>query len=141
DGSTFYVITVGAAYVVTDRLRVGATIQDTVSHVALRVVASSCPNDGTCTPGDPTRDAALSIAQNDYLGISGSIGAQYDASSRVTVGAVVQAPTRVSGQGAFSIAVPNQMVTGDRAGVAFTLPPTIRAAVEVRPTRATRVEA
>jgi long-chain fatty acid transport protein len=141
DGSTFFVVTLGAAYVVTDRLRVGATIQDTVSHVALRVVASACPNDGTCTPGDAARDAAMSLSQNDYLGVSGSVGAQYDATERVTIGAVVQAPTRIGGQGAFSIAVPNQMVTGDRAGVAFTLPPTIRAAVEVRPTRATRIEA
>jgi long-chain fatty acid transport protein len=142
DGSTFFVVAIGAAYAVTERLRVGASVQDTVSHVALRVVASACANDGSCTPGDAAFDAPMSIAQNDYVSPSGSVGVQYDASDRVTLGAVVEAPTWISGTGAFAITVPNQTITGDRAGVAFVLlPPSARAAVEVRPTARVRLEA
>jgi long-chain fatty acid transport protein len=136
DGSNFVVVTAGVAYRVTDQLRIGATVQDLVSRISSRVVVSGCPGAMTCAADDRSFDASIEVAQTDYLAPSGSIGVQYDASPAITAGLVVQAPTRISGTGTLKLGLPsapvfdNAQVTGDRARLSFTLPPSVRAGVE-----------
>src|SRR5215470_8232020 len=56
-GSTFVMVTVGAAYAVSDQLRVGATLEDMVSSQTARLVFSACPGAMSCAPEDPAFDA------------------------------------------------------------------------------------
>lgn len=145
-GSTFVLVTLGAAYQLTDRLRIGATIQDLFSKLSSGVVMSGCPETIACAPDDRSYDMPVQIEQTDYVAPSGSLGVQLDASDRVTVGVVAQAPTRVSANGKLAATLPTAnffdgaTLVGDDARVSFTLPPTLRAGVETRITSALRAE-
>ena len=146
-GSTFLVVAVGAAYQVSDRLRVGATLQNQFSQLAWSVVMAGCPPMQTCAPDDRTYELPVDIEQTDYLAPSGSIGVQLDASSQVTVGLALEAPRRVAATGTLTAKLPTNtqfdgaQITGDAVEVAFTLPPIARLGVEVRPLAGLRIEA
>jgi long-chain fatty acid transport protein len=135
-------VTIGAAYVLSPRLRLGATLEDHITVLDHAVVASACPGAMTC---DRSYDMPLEIKETDYVSPSGSLGVQYDAADSVTVGATVQAPARVSASGTLAVTPPpalaNAMVTGNQVTESFTLPPSLRAGVEWRPSPALRVEA
>jgi long-chain fatty acid transport protein len=143
----FVLITVGVAYKVNDRLRVGGTVQNLVTQLASRVVVSGCPGAMTCAAEDPSFDGVLAIEQDDFISPSGSVGLQYDAHRALTVGLAVQAPQRVSGEGTLAFELPSSIifdaatVTGDRGRIAFTLPAMVRAGVEWRPRPQLRLEA
>lgn len=51
-------------YVMSPRLRLGATLQDTVSMLDWSLVASACP--GTMVCNDASYDLPLHLTQNDY---------------------------------------------------------------------------
>lgn len=147
-GSQYFVITAGAAYRVTDHLRVGATVQDVVSRLSQTVVVSACtPTAAACDPTDASLDLALDIAQTDYFAPAGSLGLQYSWSPRATFGAMVQSPVRISGTGDLTVHLPSATqfdsatVTGSQAALAFTLPPIVRAGLELRPRADLRIEA
>jgi long-chain fatty acid transport protein len=146
-GSAFVYITVGAAYQVNDRLRVGATIMDVYSKVSSRIVLSGCPGQTVCAPEDPDFDSLGQDTQTDYFSPSGSIGVQYDATPEVTLGLAVQAPARVSATGTFTARLPSSAffegarVVGDESELTMTLPAAVRAGVEVRPRPELRIEA
>jgi long-chain fatty acid transport protein len=146
-GSAFIYITFGAAYRVTDRLRIGATVTDVVSKVVARLVVSGCPGQTVCAPEDPDFDALTQDTQTDYIAPSGSIGLQYDVARSATLGLAVQAPSRVSATGTFAARLPRSAffegarVVGSESELSFTLPAAIRAGVELRPTPAWRIEA
>ena len=146
-GSMYFVVTAGAAYKVNDHLRVGATIQDVVSRLSQTLVTSGCVGTSACDPRDASQDLELSIHQTDYLAPAGSVGVQYSWSRAVTFGAMVQSPTRVSGSGTLTAHLPSATlfdsasISGDRASLAFTLPPSMRAGLEVRPRPELRIEA
>jgi len=145
--STVMIVAVGVALRVSDRLRVGATLQDVFTKIASSIVVSGCPGTMTCAPDDRSFDMRLELEQTDALAPSGSIGVQYDATERVTVGLALQAPSRVSATGTLAATLPTAtvfegaMVTGDDATLAYTLPPTVRAGVEVDVTASLRAEA
>ncbi len=145
-GSMYFVITFGAAYRVTDSLRIGATIQDVVSRLSHTLVTTACTT-ATCDPDDASRDMTLDVTQTDYIAPAGSVGVQYSWSKRATFGAMFQSPARVSGTGALTVHLPSATqftgakVTGDSAALAFTLPPSVRAGVELRPRDDLRIEA
>ena len=140
-GTTFVRLALGAAYAVTPALRVGATIQDHVTFLDHELVASACPAGMTCDRGD---DMPLAIHETDDVAPSGSLGVQYDASSAFTLGALVQAPVRVSASGTLTVTPPpalaNAMVTGNGVRESFWLPPIVKLGVEWH-TPALRVEA
>ncbi|HEX2690190.1 MAG TPA: outer membrane protein transport protein [Kofleriaceae bacterium] len=145
--SAFVYVTLGAAYKLGDRLRVGATVMDVFSKVVSRVVLSGCPGQTVCAPEDPEFDALGQDIQTDYLSPSGSIGVQYDAARIATLGLAVQAPSRVSATGTFTSRLPSSgffegaRVVGDQSELSLTLPAIVRAGIEVRPTPALRIEA
>ncbi len=147
NGTAFVIATVGAAYAVTDRLRVGATIQDAFSKLATSVVMTACPPSTTCAPDDRSFDMPVDLEQTDYLSPSGSLGAQLDVAEAATLGLAIQAPIRVAATGTLKATLPTSTlfdgarITGDEARVSFWLPPAIRAGVEVRPLPALRIEA
>jgi long-chain fatty acid transport protein len=134
-GSRFVVVTAGAAYAITPSLRVGATLQDMVSTVSARIVASGCTGAIGCVAEDPSRDALIQIDQTDYIAPSGSLGIQYDAAPSLTLGATFQAPTRVSGTGTLALQLPpagftGATVSGNQGSLSFTVPASLRAGVE-----------
>lgn len=140
--SNFVRVTVGAAYAISPHLRVGATLQDHVTILDHKVVASACPGAMTC---DRSYDMPLEIKETDYLSPSGSLGVQWDAADELTVGATVQAPARVSSSGTLTVTPPPALgsatVTGSKVSESFTLPPSVRAGIEWRPVPAVRLEA
>lgn len=146
-GSAFVYVTLGAAYKVSDRLRVGATVIDVFSKVDSQIVLSGCPGQTVCAPEDPEFDALAHDSQTDYIAPSGSIGVQYDAARTATVGLAVQAPSRVSASGTFTARLPSSAffegarVVGDQSEMSFTLPAVVRAGLELRPTEQLRIEA
>jgi long-chain fatty acid transport protein len=146
-GSAFVLVSVGAAYVVSDRLRVGATVQNQFSKLAWSIVANGCPQTMTCAPGDRSFDMPIDLEQTDYLSPSGSIGVQFDASPYATLGLAIQGPTKIAGQGTLTAKVPSNttftdaQITGDDVAIAYWLPPAVRAGVEARPLEHLRVEA
>lgn len=132
---------VGVAVRIGDNLRLGATLQDHVVALETTVMLSGCPGQTTCAPEDPDFDSLNRIDQNSYLNPSGSLGAQLDLSKKLTVGASFQLPVFVRGQGKLNTRLPSSgffdgaSVEGDRADVAFDLPASIRAGLELRPGR------
>jgi long-chain fatty acid transport protein len=145
-GSAFVYVTLGAAYRVSDRLRIGATVMDVVSKVTSRLVMSGCPGQTVCAPEDPDFDALSQDTQTDYFSPSGSLGLQYDLARSATLGLAVQAPARVSATGSFATRLPKSAffegarVVGNEADLSFTLPATIRGGIELRPLPAWRIE-
>jgi long-chain fatty acid transport protein len=144
--SRMAIVTLAAAYAITPRLRVGATLEDLISTLNSRVVLASCPGQTVCAPEDPEFDADTKIVQTDVWSPTGSLGVQWDAHPLVTLGAAVHAPAKIDGDGKLQTRLPSSgffegaMVVGDRASLAFTLPASVRAGVEVRPDPHVRVE-
>lgn len=132
---------VGVALRVGERLRLGVTIQDHVIALETAIMLSGCPSQTTCAPEDPDFDSFNRVDQNSYFNPSGSLGAQLDLGRTATVGAAVQLPVWVRGQGTLHSRLPpsgffdGASIEGDRADVAFELPPSLRAGVELRPGR------
>ena len=147
DGSAFVYVTLGAAYKVNDRLRIGATVMDVFSKVASRIVLSGCPGQTVCAPEDPEFDSLGQDNQTDYFSPSGSLGVQYDVATRATVGLAIQAPSRVSSTGTFKARLPSSAffegarVVGDESELSLTLPAVVRAGIEFRPRPELRIEA
>lgn len=145
-GSQYFVVSLGAAYAVSEQLRVGITVQNWVSRRFEQIVTTAC-TDATCDPTDASLDMRLDLAQTDYFAPAGAVGLQYAFSPRVAIGALVQSPVRISGSGDLTVHVPTAMrfssatVTGEHADLAYTLPPAARIGVEVRPRDDLRIEA
>ena len=147
DSAAFVYITVGAAYKVSDQLRIGATLTDVYSNLVSQIVVSACPGNTTCAPEDPAFDMLVQHRQTDYIAPTGSLGVQYDAASAVTLGLAVQAPSRVSAPGTFTAQLPSAAVfnaarvVGDQATLRMTLPAAVHAGVELRPSPTLHIEA
>ncbi len=148
--SASVLLAVGVAYQVTPALRVGATVQNAVSDLRSRVVLSGCPGQTVCAPEDPEFDADTKVEQLDLFSPTGSLGVQYELHERlpkITLGAMVQAPSKVSGEGKLTTKLPSSgfyegaVVVGDRASIEMTMPAMVRFGVEVRPRPELRVEA
>jgi long-chain fatty acid transport protein len=140
----------GVAYQVTPQLRVGATLQNAVTDLRSRVVLSGCPGQTVCAPEDPEFDADTKVEQLDLISPTGSLGVQYEVKGqlpKITLGAMVQAPSKVSGEGKITTKLPSSgfyegaVVVGDRASIEMTMPAMVRLGVEVRPLPQLRVEA
>lgn len=140
-------LTFAAAYQVSDKLRVGATLQNMVTLLDSRVILSGCPGQTVCAPEDPEFDSDVRVKQTDLLSPSGSLGIQYDAHPMVTIGAMAQAPAKISSTGKLSAKLPSSgfyegaTLVGDEASVEMTMPGSLHAGVEVRPRPDLRIEA
>ena len=147
-GSAFVYITAGAAYKLTDHLRVGATVMDVYSKVVSQIVVSGCPGQTVCAPEDPDFDSFGQVTQTDYWSPSGALGLQYDAlDGKATLGLAFQAPMKVSADGEFQARLPTSAffegasVVGTSSSLSLTLPATARGGIEIRPLPSLRVEA
>ncbi len=140
-------LTFAAAYRITDKLRIGATVQNMFTELDSRVILSGCPGKTVCAPEDPEFDSDVQVKQIDPVSPSGSIGLQYDAHPMVTIGVMAQAPAKISGTGELHARLPSSgfyegaMLVGDEASVEMTMPGSLHAGVEVRPRPGLRVEA
>jgi long-chain fatty acid transport protein len=139
--SLLVVMAGGIGYKVSDRLRVGATVQNMVFSLASQVVFAGCPGETLCGPEDPDWDAMTKLTETAWFVPSASGGVQYDLHPNVTVGASLQLPYYVTGRGKVETRLPNSgfysgaHIEGDRADVTFTLPAVLRAGIEARPGR------
>jgi long-chain fatty acid transport protein len=140
-------LTAAAGYRVTDKLRVGATIQNMVTMLDSRLVLSGCPGQTVCAPEDPEFDSDVRVRQTDMFSPSGSVGVQFDAHPQITVGAMFQLPAKISGaEGELQAKLPSSgfyegaMLVGDTASVEMTLPASVHVGVEYH-RQALRLEA
>lgn len=137
-GSRIAVVAAAIAVRVSDRLRVGAVLQNVVSHQTWTVVGRACLAGVACPATDRSFDATLVIEQDDPLAPSALVGVQYDPAPRITVAAAVQAPTRVAADGKMTVALPSSprfsqaTVRGDRVRMGWTLPAALRIGAEWR---------
>ncbi len=144
--SLLFIVQASVAYRVSDRLRVGAGIQNMVFHLVSTLVFSGCPGQTVCAPEDPEFDAIGKVKQTDLFNPSAVLGVQYDVSASLRLGASFQLPFFIAGEGDFETRLPSSgfyngaEVMGDRADVSFTLPATARAGVELSPSERLRLE-
>ena len=137
--STLFVIAAGVGYKLTDKIRVGATVQNMSFLLSSSVVFGGCPGQTLCGPEDPEFDAQTKVTQNSWFVPSASAGAQIDLAPKVTFGASFQAPYKITGKGKVATVLPSSgfydgaSVDGDQADVSFTMPASVRAGLEVRP--------
>jgi long-chain fatty acid transport protein len=130
---------VAVGWQVTDKLRLGAGLQNMYADVVSSVVFNGCPGQTVCAPEDPEFDSLSHIEQTDYFSPSGVVGVQYAIADRVRTGAAFQLPFRVSGTGDLTVVLPSTgffngaSVSGDKAAMTFTLPAMLRAGIEVDP--------
>jgi long-chain fatty acid transport protein len=130
---------VGVSWNLGDRIRIGATFQNWMTSLVQQVVVSGCPGQTLCAPEDPEMDVLVEITQRDLFNPSGSAGIQIDAHDRVTLGAAVQLPIKLSGGAKLATRLPSSgfydgaAVVGEDADVSFTLPATVRVGLEASP--------
>ncbi len=144
---TLIVITeVAVGWRVTDKLRVGAGVQNMFVNLVSEIVFNGCPGQTVCAPEDPEFDSLSQVSQRDYFVPSGVVGVQYDAHDKVRLGAAFQLPYRISGKGDLKVKLPSSgffdgaSVSGDKGTMSLTLPAMLRMGVEVEPAKRTRVE-
>jgi long-chain fatty acid transport protein len=144
--SVLLTMSVGIGWQVSDRLRVGATVQNWISSMSQTMKVSGCPGETVCAPEDPEFDAMVQLDQNDLFNPSASLGVQLDAGEKVTIGASFQAPVHMAGGATLRTRLPSSgfydgaTVSGDQASVDYWLPPVGRVGVEVRPAPRWRIE-
>jgi long-chain fatty acid transport protein len=145
--SLFVTLAVGASYNVTPTLRLGVTVQDVISKLASRVTLSGCPSETVCAPEDPEFDADTKLTQLGLFAPSASAGVQWDAHPLVTLGAMVQAPARISNAtGTLQTRLPSSSffdgasVHGDAASLELTLPAAFKFGAEFHPDPHVRIE-
>lgn len=140
------IVEAAVAYRVSDRLRIGAGVQNMISQLSTVVVFSGCPQEVTCAPEDPEFDSLNKFSQLDLFAPSGVVGLQYDLSKKATAGVAFQFPFSISGSGEFQSRLPSSgfydgaELVGDDGELSFNLPPILRAGIELRPSPRLRVE-
>ena len=146
--SLFVTVAAGIAYKVSPTLRVGGTVQDVISKLESRVTLSGCPGQTVCAPEDPEFDADTKLSQLGLFAPSASAGVQWDAHPLVTLGAMAQAPARISNAtGTLETKLPSSSffdgasVHGDQASLELTLPAQLRFGAELHPDPHVRIEA
>ena len=139
--SLLAVISAGIAINVSPKLRLGATVQNMFFALSSTVVMAACPGETVCAPEDPQWDALVKLTQVDYFSPSLSGGVQFDPHKLVTMGASLQLPFFIGGNGEVETKLPDSgfyngaHVEGDTAEVSFTMPAIIRTGVEFHPGR------
>ncbi len=134
--SALAIVQLSLAYQPRPRLRVGIGLQNMVSSLVTRQVVNACPGQTVCAPEDPEFDSLAQIEQLDLFSPAGVVGAQYDLTPKVRLGASFQMPFRVSGSGEVAVRLPTNgffaeaEVVGDEATIDLTLPPIVRLGVE-----------
>ena len=130
----------------SDSVRVGVGAQNMYYKIKNQLAFSACPGLGLCNPEDPTFDMQTSIEQEKLINLSGIAGVQIDFSDRLRLGAAVQLPYNLSGTGDFQSTMPDLGLGIDlgeaegQASVALTIPPSVRAGLEYRPSDRLSIE-
>ena len=144
--SAAVVLELAVAYKVTDRIRIGVGIQNMIFQAVSTVVFSACPQEVTCAPEDPEFDSVNKLQQLDLFIPSAVVGVQVDLSNKATVGLSFQLPFSISANGELQSRLPTSgfydgaVLVGNRADMSFTLPPILRAGLELRPSATARIE-
>lgn len=147
NGSALGVLGAWVGYRPHARWRLGAGIEALTGKFAATTMFSSCvPDRFLCAPEQPEWDTLTQLSAGPIVAPSGTVGAKFLASDKVTLGASFHAPffvrapasirTRLPSTSAFASAYQD----GDEASVAFDLPWTASLGVELRPLDGLRVE-
>jgi len=144
--SAAVVLEAAVAYKVSDRIRIGVGVQNMIFQAASTVVFSGCPQEVACAPEDPEFDSVNKLQQLDLFIPSGVVGVQLDLGKKASAGFSFQFPFSVSANGELQSRLPESgfydgaVLVGDRADMSFTLPPILRAGLELRPSSRAKVE-
>jgi long-chain fatty acid transport protein len=145
-GTLISMLQVALAARVGDSLWLGAGVENMFLTFRSRVVFSACPREVVCAPEDPEFDSPSEIEWNDPFNPSAILGAVWQASRTVKVGASFQLPFWLSGEATVRSRLPTSgffqgaHVEGDKANVSMTLPAALRVGVELAPRPSLRVE-
>lgn len=138
--SLFVTLVAGASWKLTETLRVGATVQNTISKLESRVTLSGCPAETICAPEDPDFDADTKLSQLGLFAPAASGGIQWDAHPMATLGAFVQTPTRITNAtGTLETRLPSSSffdgasVQGNEVTLELNLPAIIKFGAQLRP--------
>lgn len=138
-GSLLLIGELSLGFQLNDRVRVGVGVQNMYVKLANSLAFSACPSTRLCNPEDPGFDMNATMQQESKFNPSGIAGVQIELSDRVHLGAAVQLPYNLSGTGTFQSTMPDLglgLNVGDvkgQASVALTIPPSMRAGLEIRP--------
>jgi long-chain fatty acid transport protein len=148
DGSALVETGAWFAFKPIEELRLGAGLEFlTGTFKSTEVFSASPPDRLISTPEDPNYDAFAQLKVGPIFAPSANIGVTYVASKIVRFGMSAQAPFHIDAPATVNVKLPtavefdNAYQSGTDAHVAFDLPATFRAGVEVRPLDALRVEA
>src|SRR5690606_12796860 len=97
---------IALGYQLTERVRVGAALQNMGVFMSASMIFSGCPAQLVCAPEDPEFDAAGKVTQLSVFTPSASIGAQIDVLDTLRVGAAFQLPFFINGSGTFQTRLP-----------------------------------
>jgi long-chain fatty acid transport protein len=140
DGSLLVVVGLWFAYKPVEELRFGLGVQMLTGTFKSTVDFSACPPDNlVCAAEDPSYDAYSQLKVGPIFAPSANAGVTYVPDKIIRFGVSGQAPFWVSSPATVDVRLPTAVVfdnasqQGDRAHVAFELPPVFRIGVEVRP--------
>jgi long-chain fatty acid transport protein len=137
--SLLVIVEVAFGYQLSDRIRLGAGLQNMVFYMDSTVAFSACPGQTICAPEDPEFDALGKVTQLSPFNPSAVAGAQVAVTDWLRVGLAAQLPFFIGGSGEFQTRLPSSgffegaEVRGDTADVSFTLPAALRFGVEASP--------
>jgi long-chain fatty acid transport protein len=137
--SALLMLEAAVAYRISDRLAVGAGVQNLVARIRSRMVFSACPAEIFCAPEDPEFDALGEVDGTSWFSPSAILGATARPLPWLGLGAAVQLPFAVSTSGTVRVRLPSSgffngaHVEGDRADVSTTFPLMVRGGVEIAP--------
>ena len=139
DGSLLAFAGAGAAWAPTKELRLGATIGMLTGVFNTRATFAGCvPERFLCAPEEPSWDVAAQLSVGPIFAPTGSLGMQWLPHEKWRVGASFQLPVWVRSHATLNARLPATPVfekaaqSGTGGNVAFDLPWTLRAGIEMR---------
>lgn len=147
DGSALAVLGGYASYRVSEQLAVGAGIEMLAGYFQTSVYFSACvPERFICAPEQPEYDAYGQLRVGPIVAPTGILGAIFEPSDAVKVGASFHLPVWIDSPGTQQVRLPSAAVfdgarvSGDEVNVEFELPWVFRFGVELAASEKLRIE-
>jgi long-chain fatty acid transport protein len=146
-GSVLATAGVWASFAPVPQFSIGGGFEVMTGAIHQLVALSACPATITCAPEDPDWDAYGDIHAGPFVAPTGRLGVRFAPFPFLAFGLSGSLPIWINSAATLAVRLPSEpfydgaTVSGNRASLSLTLPPIVRAGVEVRPTRDTRIEA
>ncbi len=147
DGSALAVVGAYGSYQPSKEIALGAGVEMLTGFFTSTVVFNSCPPDRfICAPEEPQYDAFSRLKVGPIFAPTGTVGAIFVPHKLVRLGVSFHLPFWINSPAKVDVRLPsapifqNAKQQGNSANVKFQLPWTLRAGIELRPAKRTRVE-